>query len=164
MKKKNNQKKQKKHALSHRNLANLTECYFKTNFVLLTKTFLYLCRHEKPWSMRIVANLHGREKFIGALRDKPRRRCDMRTAQDLYNFSSGWPPWIANICCLSSLFMRKVTDIAFTSDFCNNYSHTTSRVPHVPASHAWCPQVPRLASPCPDVPVPLSPSQFYTQP
>ena len=35
-------------------------------------------------------------------------------------------------------------------------------VPHVPASHTWCPQVPRLASPSlksshtrPDVPVPL---------
>ena len=44
-------------------------------------------------------------------------------------------------------------------------------VPHVPSSHAWCPQVPRLASPSPksphtrpDVPVPLSPSHFYTQP
>ena len=44
-------------------------------------------------------------------------------------------------------------------------------VPHVPASHTWCPQVPRLASLSPksphtrpDVPVPLSPSQFYTQP
>ena len=44
-------------------------------------------------------------------------------------------------------------------------------VPHVPASHTWCPQVPRLASPSPksphtrpDVPVPLSPSHFYTQP
>ena len=44
-------------------------------------------------------------------------------------------------------------------------------VPHVPASHTWCPQVLRLASPSPksphtrpDVPVPLSPSHFYTQP
>ena len=44
-------------------------------------------------------------------------------------------------------------------------------VPHVPASHTWCPQVPRLASPSPrsphtrpDVPVPWSPSHFYTQP
>ena len=27
----------------------------------------------------------------------------MRSAQDLCNFSSGWPPWIANVCCLSSL-------------------------------------------------------------
>ena len=50
-----------------------------------------------------MANLHGREKFIGALRDKPRRPCDMRSAQNLWNFSSGWPPWIANVCCLSSL-------------------------------------------------------------
>ena len=44
-------------------------------------------------------------------------------------------------------------------------------VPHVPASHTWCPQVPRLASPSPksphtrpNVPVPLSLSHFYTQP
>ena len=44
-------------------------------------------------------------------------------------------------------------------------------VPHVPASHTWCPQVPRLASlspksphPRPYVPVPLSPFHFYTQP
>ena len=44
-------------------------------------------------------------------------------------------------------------------------------VPHVPASHTWCPQVPRLVSPSPksphtrpDVPVPLSLSHFYTQP
>ena len=44
-------------------------------------------------------------------------------------------------------------------------------VPHVPASHTWCPQVPRLASLSPksphtrlDVPVPMSSSHFYTQP
>ena len=44
-------------------------------------------------------------------------------------------------------------------------------VPHIPASHTWCPQVLRLASPSPksphrspDVPVPLFPSHFYTQP
>ena len=44
-------------------------------------------------------------------------------------------------------------------------------VPHVPASHTWCPQVPRLASPSPKspftspaVPVPLSASHFYTRP
>ena len=80
-----------------------------------------------------------------------------------------------------NIFTRKVTDIAFTSDFCNQLF--TSRVPcpciwrplipvpHIPASHAWCPQVPRLTSPSPksphtrpDVPVPLSPSHFYTQP
>ena len=70
----------------------------------------------------------------------------------------------------------KVTDIAFTSDFCNNHSHPaspaslylTSPRPHVPYLMS---QVPRLASPSPksphtrpDVPVPLSPSHFYTQP
>ena len=70
----------------------------------------------------------------------------------------------------------KVTDIAFTSDFCNNHSHPaspaslylTSPRPHVPYLMS---QVPRLTSPSPksphtrpDVPVPLSPSHFYTQP
>ena len=68
----------------------------------------------------------------------------------------------------------KVTDIAFTSDFCNNHSHPaspaslylTSPRPHVPYLMS---QVPRLTSPSPksphtrpDVPVPLSPSHFYT--
>ena len=49
--------------------------------------------------------------------------------------------------------------------------HPHVPVPHVPASHTWCPQVPRLAFPSPksphtspDVPVPLSASHFYTQP
>ena len=80
-------------------------------------------------------------------------------------------------CLHQNIFTRKVTDIAFTSDFCNNYSYSASPaslyltsprprprvpVPHVPTSHTWCPQVPRLASPSsksphtrPDVPVPL---------
>ena len=75
-------------------------------------------------------------------------------------------------CLHQNIFTRKVTDIAFTSDFCNNsYIPCPLRpcvwrppvpVPHVPASHTWCPQVPRLASPSPksphtrpDVPVPL---------
>ena len=80
----------------------------------------------------------------------------------------------------------KVTDIAFTSDFCNNHSHPASptslyltsprprptrpRVPYlmssspssrVPASHTWCAKSPHTRA---DVPVPLSPSHFYTQP
>ena len=29
-------------------------------------------------------------------------------------------------CLHQNIFMRKVTDIAFTSDFCNNYSHPVS--------------------------------------
>ena len=75
-------------------------------------------------------------------------------------------------CLHRNIFTRKVTDIAFACDFCNNHSHPASLrpciwrpcvpIPHVPASHTWCPQVPRLASPRPksphthpDVPVPL---------
>ena len=59
----------------------------------------------------------------------------------------------------NTIFTGKVTDIAFTFNFCNNYSHPASLyftspipVPHVPASHSWCPQVPRLASPIPKSP------------
>ena len=75
-------------------------------------------------------------------------------------------------CLHQNIFTWKVTEIAFTSDFCNNYSHPASPTSlylmslcphsHVPASHTWCPQVSRLTSPSPksphmrpDVPVPL---------
>ena len=51
------------------------------------------------------------------------------------------------------------------------YLTSSVPIPHVPASHTWCPQVLRLASPSPksphtrpNVPVPLSLSHFYTQP
>ena len=55
-------------------------------------------------------------------------------------------------CLHQNIFTRKVTGIAFTSDFFNN--HYRPRVPyvpvpHVPASHTCCPQVARLASPSP---------------
>ena len=75
------------------------------------------------------------------------------------------------------IFTRKVTDIAFTSDFCNNYSHPASptslcltsprprptrpRVPYlmssIPSSRVPKSQVPTHASRCsrPLVPVPL---------
>ena len=70
-------------------------------------------------------------------------------------------------CVHENIFRRKVTDIAFPSDFCNNHSHPcvpvfvvpaspylTSRVPAplVPTSHTWCPQVLRLAFPSLTVP------------
>ena len=80
-------------------------------------------------------------------------------------------------CLHQDIFTRKVTDIAFTSDFCNNYSHSASpaspyltslrsrstrpRVPHLmsssPSSRVPNSQVPTHASLCPRplVPVPL---------
>ena len=80
-------------------------------------------------------------------------------------------------CLHQDIFTRKVTDIAFTSDFCNNYSHPASpaslyltsprprptrpRVPYLmsssPSSRVPKSQVPTHASrcPCPLVPVPL---------
>ena len=84
-------------------------------------------------------------------------------------------------CLHQNIFTGKVTDsnVAFTSDFCNNYSHPTSPVSQFltsPRPHPTRPRVPylissSLASPSPksphtrpDVPVPLSHSHFYTQP
>ena len=80
-------------------------------------------------------------------------------------------------CLHQDIFTRKVTDIAFTSDFCNNYSHPASpaslyltsprprptrpRAPYLmslsPSSRVPKSQVPTHASrcPCPLVPVPL---------
>ena len=80
-------------------------------------------------------------------------------------------------CLHQDIFTRKVTDIAFTSDFCNNYSHPASpaslslmsprprptrpRVPYLmsssPSSRVPKSQVPTRASICPRrlVPVPL---------
>ena len=79
----------------------------------------------------------------------------------------------------NTIFMGKVTDIAFTSDFCNNYSHFVSLYltsPHPrptrprilylmcssPLSHVPNSQVPTHASQCPRpvLPVPL----LYTAP
>ena len=80
-------------------------------------------------------------------------------------------------CLHQNIFTRKVTDIAFTSDFCNNYSHPASpaslyltsprprptrpRVPYLmsssPSSRVPKSQVPTHTSRCPRplVPVPL---------
>ena len=72
-------------------------------------------------------------------------------------------------CLHQNIFTRKVTDIAFTSDFCNNYSYTASpaslyltsprprptraHVPHLmsssPSSRVAKSQVPTHASRCP---------------
>ena len=69
-------------------------------------------------------------------------------------------------CLHQDIFTRKVTDIAFTSDFCNNYSHPASPAslfltsprpildvlkslvsrPQVPSPHT---RVPMSPSPCP---------------
>ena len=77
-------------------------------------------------------------------------------------------------CLHQNIFMRKVTDIAFTSDFCNNYSHPASPASQLltsPRPRPTRPCVPYLmfSSPssrvpesqvpmhtCPEVPVPLS--------
>ena len=79
-------------------------------------------------------------------------------------------------CLHQNIFTRKVTDIAFTSDFCNNYSHPaspTSVYLTSPRPRPTRPRVPYLMSPSPSsrapesqVPTraPMSPSHYYTQP
>ena len=82
-------------------------------------------------------------------------------------------------CLHQNILTRKVTDIAFSSDFCNNYSHPaspTSLYLTSPRPRPTRPRVLYLMSPSPssrvpesphtrpDVPVPLSPSHYYTQP
>lgn len=85
----------KKHTLSNRNLVNLTEFYHETDFVLLNReTSLYLRRCKKPCSpmqkcpeiLKVVTNLLGREKCLGALCGKTWRhvRCDMYSDQNLW--------------------------------------------------------------------------------
>ena len=37
-----------------------------------------------PGIVKVVTNLHGREKCLGALLDKTRRPCDMHSAQNLW--------------------------------------------------------------------------------
>ena len=72
-------------------------------------------------------------------------------------------------CLHQNIFTRKVTDMAFTSYFCNNHSH-----PAFPASlFLTSPRpildvlkslVSRPQVPSPHTRVPMSPSHFYTQP
>ena len=77
-------------------------------------------------------------------------------------------------CLHQDMFTRKVTDIAFTSDFCNNYSHPVSPAsPYLtsPRPRPSRPGVLNLMSSSPSsrvpksrCPRPLVPSHFYTQP
>ena len=74
-------------------------------------------------------------------------------------------------CLHQDMFTRKVTDIAFTSDFCNNYSHPASPAslfltsprptrPLVPYLMCLSPssRVPKSQVPSPHTRVPMSPS------
>ena len=77
-------------------------------------------------------------------------------------------------CLHQNIFTWKVTDIAFTSDFCDNYSHPASPVSLYltsprprrtrPLSHIPSSRVPKSPHTRPDVPIPLSLSHFYKQP
>ena len=62
-------------------------------------------------------------------------------------------------CLHQNIFTRKVTDIAFTSDFCNNYSHPaspTSLCLTSPRPRPTRPRVPYLMSSSPSSRVPKS--------
>jgi len=56
-----------------------------------------------PEILRVVANLHGREKYLGDLGDKAWRPCDMRSVKIYVISLPVWPPWIANVWFLSSI-------------------------------------------------------------
>ena len=43
-----------------------------------------------PEIVKVVTNLHGREKRLGALFDKTQRPCDMHSAQNLWETSGAW--------------------------------------------------------------------------
>ena len=69
----------------------------------------------------------------------------------------------------NTIFMGKVTDIAFTSDFGNNYSHSASFYLTSPHPRPTCPHITYLMSSSPLSRVPNSQvptnasSHFYTQ-
>ena len=68
-------------------------------------------------------------------------------------------------CLHQDIFTRKVTDIAFTSDFCNNYSHPTSPASLYLTSPRPILDVLKSPHTRPDVPVPLlCISQFHLRP
>ena len=82
-------------------------------------------------------------------------------------------------CLHRNIFTRKVTDIAFACDFCNNHSHPASLRPcvpvfDVPASPSHTSPRPildvlkslvsRPHVPSPHTRIPMFPSHFYTQP
>ena len=70
--------KEKKHVLSHRNLVNLTDLAMRQiSFYLGRLFFVFLSLQEAMFPLqkgsevlRVVANLHGREKYLKALREK----------------------------------------------------------------------------------------------
>ena len=72
-------------------------------------------------------------------------------------------------CLHQNIFSRKVTDIAFTSDFCDNHPHPASpaslflKSPR-PILDVLKSPVSRPQVPSPHTRVPMSPSHFYTQP
>ena len=120
--------------------------------------------------------------LLCSISKKTRTRVSLSSMQGVFAESSlrkqAWRnPKEVNVGYLhQNIFTRKVTDIAFTSNFCDNYSHpaslylTTPRprptLPHVPYLMSASPssRVPKSPHTRPDVPVPLSPSHFYTQP
>ena len=72
-------------------------------------------------------------------------------------------------CLHKNIFARKVTDIAFTSDFCNTFSHPASPASLFltsprPILDVLKSLVSRPQVPSPHTRVLMSPSHFYTQP
>ena len=85
-------------AFSHRNLVNLTEFYYKTNFFSLKMPFFALSVQKDVLKLRVEANLQGRKKYLRAFRDnKTWQPWNKSSTKILCNLSSGLPPWIVNV-------------------------------------------------------------------
>ena len=78
----------------HRNVVKLTRFYWKTNFVLLRRTFLCLCRCKKPcFNCKIVLKLWESWRICTAGKSS----LEPSVTKHAYNLTSGWLPWIVNI-------------------------------------------------------------------
>ena len=126
------------------------------------------CRREERWRPQHTLPCFGLQYSISK---KTRTTVSLSSMQGVFAESSlrkqAWRnPKEGRVGCLhQNIFTRKVTDIAFTSDFCNNYSrpaspaslYLTSPRPilDVLKSLVSRPQVPSPHTRVPIVPVPL---------
>ena len=143
-------------------LCHLIFIYLESNAVIL----------HKFWRPQPTLPCFGLQYSISK---KTRTTVSLSSLQGVFSESSlrkqAWRnPKEGRVGCLhQDIFTRKVTDIAFTSDFCNNYSHPASpaslyltsprprptrpRVPYLmsssPSSRVPKSQVPTHASRCP---------------
>ena len=67
--------------------------------------------------LSVVANLHGREKYLGALHNKTWWSSNMRSAQNVWNVACGWALWVAKDWWLRlSIIRHRSANADFSSD------------------------------------------------